>query len=151
MPQTMKKIPMFALFFALATSTAFAQKEEKIELNCYNKWAVKFEERGAEEIKDGVYTDVIITSRMGSTAKCNTGKAEVLKGKMIKCFILLSDGTYEEVKRTWKNKSNENVTIVNGISKSMLTVHNEIINVIWYTSLKAKKAKPITAPEPTDD
>ena len=142
---------MFALFFALTMSTALAQKEEKMELNCYNKWAVKFEERGAEDIKDGVYTDVIITSRTGNTAKCNSGKAEVLKGKMIKCFILLSDGTYEEVKRTWKNKSNENVTIVNGISKSMLTVHNEIINVIWYTSLKAKKAKPITAPEPTDD
>jgi hypothetical protein len=149
--QTMKKSSLFALFFALATTTTFAQKEEKIELNCYNKWAVKFEERGAEEIKDGVYTDVIITSRMGNKATCNTGKAEVLKGKMIRCFVLLSDGTYEEVKRTWKNKSNENVNIVNGISKSMLTVHNEIINVIWHTSLKAKKAKPIQAPEPSDD
>lgn len=147
----MKKSSLLALFFALTFTSALAQKEEKIELNCYNKWAVKFEERGAEEIKDGVYTDVIITSRTGSTAKCNTGKAEVLKGKMIRCFILLSDGTYEEVKRTWKNKSNENVTIVNGISKSMITVHNEIINVIWHTSLKAKKAKPIQAPEPTDD
>jgi hypothetical protein len=147
----MKKSSLFALFFALATTTTFAQKEEKIELNCYNKWAVKFEERGAEEIKDGVYTDVIITSRMGNKATCNTGKAEVLKGKMIRCFVLLSDGTYEEVKRTWKNKSNENVNIVNGISKSMLTVHNEIINVIWHTSLKAKKAKPIQAPEPSDD
>src|ERR1043165_2279651 len=147
--QTMKKSSLFALFFALATKTTFAQKEEKIELNCYNKWAVKFEERGAEEIKDGVYTDVIITSRQGNKATCNTGKAEVLKGKMIRCFVLLSDGTYEEVKRTWKNKSNENVNIVNGISKSMITVHNEIINVIWHTSLKAKKAKPIQAPEPT--
>lgn len=147
----MKKLSTFALFFALTTTTIFAQKEEKIELNCYNKWAVKFEERGAEEIKDGVYTDVIITSRQGNKATCNTGKAEVLKGKMIKCYVLLSDGSYEEVKRTWKNKSNENVNIVNGISKSMLTVHNEIINVIWHTSLKAKKAKPITAPEPTDD
>ncbi|MDZ4664091.1 MAG: hypothetical protein SGJ15_04385 [Bacteroidota bacterium] len=147
----MKTKSMFALFFALTLNVAIAQKEEKIELNCYNKWAVKFEERGAEEIKDGVYTDVIISSRMGGKATCNSGKAEVLKGKMIKCYTLLSDGTYEEVKRTWKNKSNENVNIVGGISKSMLTVHNEIINVLWPASMKSKRAKPIQAPEPTDD
>jgi hypothetical protein len=147
----MKTKSMFALFFVLTLNVALGQKEEKIELNCYNKWAVKFEERGAEEIKDGIYTDVIITSRLGNKAHCNTGKAEVYKGKLIKCYILLSDGSYEEVKRTWKNKANENVNIVNGISKSMITVHNEIINVIWHTSLKAKRAKPIQAPEPTDD
>ena len=142
---------MFALFFAFSVNVAMAQKEEKIELNCYNKWAVKFEERGAEEIKDGIYTDVIISSRLGNKATCNSGKAEVLKGKLIKCYTLLSDCTYEEIKRTWKNKSNENVNIVGGISKSMLTVHNEIINVLWPSSMKAKRAKPIQAPEPTDD
>ncbi|MBK6522425.1 MAG: hypothetical protein KBG47_04680 [Bacteroidia bacterium] len=147
----MKTKVMFALFFAFSVNVAMAQKEEKIELNCYNKWAVKFEERGAEEIKDGIYTDVIISSRLGNKATCNSGKAEVLKGKLIKCYTLLSDGTYEEIKRTWKNKSNENVNIVGGISKSMLTVHNEIINVLWPSSMKAKRAKPIQAPEPTDD
>ncbi len=151
MSQRMKTKVMFALFFALSLNIAMAQKEEKIELNCYNKWAVKFEERGAEEIKDGIYTDVIISSRLGNKATCNSGKAEVLKGKLIKCYTLLSDGTYEEIKRTWKNKSNENVNIVGGISKSMLTVHNEIINVLWPSSMKAKRAKPISAPEPTDD
>ncbi len=151
MSQRMKTKVMFALFFAFSVNVAMAQKEEKIELNCYNKWAVKFEERGAEEIKDGIYTDVIISSRLGNKATCNSGKAEVLKGKLIKCYTLLSDGTYEEIKRTWKNKSNENVNIVGGISKSMLTVHNEIINVLWPSSMKAKRAKPIQAPEPTDD
>lgn len=147
----MKQISTYVLLFSLGTLGMQAQKEEKAELNCYNRWAVKFEERGAEEIKDGVYTDVIVTSRIGNKAVCNSGKAEVLKGKLIKCYILLSDGTYEEVKRTWKNKSNENVNIVNGMSRAMVTVHNEIINVIWPSSMKAKKAKPIAAPEPTDD
>lgn len=151
MSRNMKTKALFVFFFALSMNMALAQKEEKIELNCYNKWAVKFEERGAEDIKDGVYTDVIISSRQGNKATCNSGKAEVLKGKLIKCYTLLSDGTYEEVKRTWKNKSNENVNIVGGISRSMLTVHNEIINVLWPSSMKAKKAKPIQAPEPTDD
>lgn len=148
----MKKTVFIALSLLFAINFSYSQKaEEKIELNCYNKWAIKFEERGAEEVKDGVYTDVIITSRMGSKAVCNSGKAEVLKGKVVKFYTLLSDGSYEEVKRTWKNKTNENVTIINGISKSIITAHNEVINVIWPSSIKAKKAKPIAAPEPTDD
>lgn len=147
-----KVIAGITLLVAFLSSPLNAQNEgAKPELNCYNKWAIKFEERGAEDIKDGVYTDVIITSRFGNKASCNSGKAEVLKGKVIKCYTLLSDGTYEEVKRTWKNKSNENVTIVNGISKAMITAHNEIVNVIWPSSLKAKKAKPVAAPEPSDD
>ncbi|MDP1801154.1 MAG: hypothetical protein Q8L81_07380 [Bacteroidota bacterium] len=136
-----------SLFFTL---TSFSQ-DKTIELNCYNKWAAKFEDRGAEDVKDGVYEDVIITNRQGAKAVCNNGKAEVIKGKLTKFYILLSDGTYEEVKRTWKNASNENVTIINGISKSMISVHNELINVLWPSKIKPKKAKPTTAPDPTDD
>ena len=144
----MKNLLLVAsLFLTLST---FSQ-EKTIELNCYNKWAAKFEDRGAEDVKDGVYEDVIITNRMGSKATCNNGKAEVRNGKLVKFSLLLSDGTYEEVKRTWKNASNENVTIINGISKSMYSVHNELINVLWPSKIKAKKAKPTTAPDPTDD
>ena len=134
----------------LFTLNTFSQ-EKTIELNCYNKWAAKFEDRGAEDVKDGVYEDVIITNRMGAKATCNNGKAEVRNGKLVKFSLLLSDGSYEEVKRTWKNASNENVTIINGISKSMYSVHNELINVLWPSKIKAKKAKPTTAPDPTDD
>src|ERR1043165_2531676 len=113
----MKKI--ITIISVLVCSVAFAQ-EKQVELNCYNKWAAKFEDRGAEEVADGIYEDVIITNRQGSKATCNNGKAEVRKGKVIKFYILLSDGSHEEVKRTWKNNSNENVTIINGISKSMI-------------------------------
>lgn len=144
----MKKLLLAAsLFFTLNT---FSQ-EKTIELNCYNKWAAKFEDRGAEDVKDGVYEDVIITTRMGAKATCNNGKAEVRNGKLVKFYILLSDGSHEEVKRTWKNASNENVTVINGMSKSMVSVHNELINVLWPSKIKAKKAKPTTAPDPTDD
>lgn len=147
----MKKTLLTYLFTAICLSSAFAQKEpEKIELSCYNKWALKFEDRGAEEVKDGVYTDVIVTSRQGSKSVCNSGKAEVVKGKVTKFYILLSDGTYELVNRTWKNKSDENVLIINGMSKAMITVHNEILNVLWPSSIKAKRAKPIAAPDPDD-
>jgi len=148
----MKKKLFTILSISLFTGLSFAQAiPEKLELNCYNKWALKFEDRGAEEVKDGIYTDVIITSRQGSKAICNSGKAEVLKGKVTKFYTLLSDGNFDEVKRTWKNKSNENVTISNGMSKAMLTVNNEVITILWPSKLKAKKAKPISAPDPTDD
>jgi hypothetical protein len=128
----------------------FAQ-DKAADLNCYNKWAAKFEDRGAEDVKDGVYDDVIVTNRQGAKASCHNGKAIVKDGKITAFYILLSDGTYEEVRKTWKNKSNENVNIINGISKSMFTVHGELINVLWPNKIKPKKAKPTTAPEPTDD
>src|SRR4051812_39829157 len=111
----MKRLLVLCVF--LISVTGFSQ-EKQPELNCYNKWAAKFEDRGAEEVKDGIYDNVIITNRQGNKAVCNNGKAEVRSGKVIKFYILLSDGSYEEVKRTWKSETNENVNIINGISKS---------------------------------
>ncbi len=141
-----------ACFLSLAVCS-FAQDspEKQPELNCYNKWAARFEDRGADEVADGVYEDVIITNRQGSKATCNNGKAEVRGGKIIKFYILLNDGSHEEVKRTWKNNSNQNVTIINGISKSMVSVHNELINVLFPAKIKPKKAKPTVAREPEED
>jgi len=144
----MKKLLLSA---SLLLTLNFMAQEKAPELNCYNKWAAKFEDRGAEEVKDGVYDDVIITNRQGAKATCNNGKAEVMNGKITKFYILLSDGSHEEGKKTWKNKSNENVTVINGISKSMFTVHGELINVLWPNKIKPKKAKPTNAPDPTDD
>jgi hypothetical protein len=145
-----KKI-LFAIALPLFTIQLKAQTEEPRELNCYNKWSVRFDERGAEEITDGVYTDVIITSRVGAKATCYSGKAEVLNKKLLRCYIMREDGTYEEVKRTWKNNSNKDVAIINGISASMITVHSELINVLWPSKVKAKKPAFKKAPEPTDD
>ena len=145
----MKKLILLSALFLSAA--CFSQNEKQVELNCYNKWAAKFEDRGADEVKDGVYEDVIITNRQGAKATCNNGKAEVRNGIVVKFYILLTDGSHEEVKRTWKNDSEKNVTIINGISRSMASVHGELINVIWPNMIRAKKAKPTVAPEPTDD
>lgn len=139
------------LFSAILWSFNSFSQEKQVELNCYNKWAAKFEDRGAEVVKDGVYDDVIITNRQGSKATCLNGKAEVRNGIIVKFYVLLNDGSHEEVKRTWKNNSDKNVTIINGISKSMVSVHGELINVLWPSHIKAKKAKPTVAADPTDD
>jgi hypothetical protein len=142
-----KTIVLAALLLAFKSYS----QDKQVELNCYNKWAAKFEDRGAEPVADGVYEDVIVTNRQGSKATCNNGKVEVRKGMVFKFYLLLDDGSYEEVKRTWKHNSNENVNIINGISKSMVSVHGELINVIWPSKIKAKRAKPTIAPDPTDD
>lgn len=145
-----KKI-LLAVTVLLSTVQVQAQNEEPRELTCYNKWSQKFDERGAEEVEDGVYTDVIITSRIGSKANCWSGKAEVRNHKLVKCWIIKEDNSEEEVTRTWKNNSNKEVTIINGVSTSMITVHNELINVLWPKKVKAKKAAAKKAPDPTDD
>ncbi|MBK6983251.1 MAG: hypothetical protein IPL10_15810 [Bacteroidetes bacterium] len=142
---------LIAVTLLLTTAQIKAQNEEPRELTCYNKWSQKFDERGAEEVEDGVYTDVIITSRIGSKANCWSGKAEVRNHKLIKCWIIKEDNSEEEVTRTWKNNSNKEVSIINGVSSSMITVHNELINVLWPKKIKAKKAAAKKAPEPTDD
>ena len=77
----MKKILLAASLFL--TLTSFSQ-EKTIELNCYNKWSAKFEDRGAEDVKDGVYDDVIISNRQGAKATCNNGKAEVISDSSIR-------------------------------------------------------------------
>ena len=145
----MKNILLVSAFFL--TAGVFAQSQKPPELNCYNKWSAKFEERGADAVKDGVYEDVIITKRQGTKATCYNGKAEVRNGMIVIFYILLNDGSHEQVKRTWKNDSDKDVNIVNGISKTMVSVHNELINVLWPNLIRAKKAKPMMAPEPEDD
>jgi len=145
-----KKI-LLALTILTSTVQLKAQNEEARELTCFNKWSQKFDERGAEEVEDGIYMDVIITSRIGAKANCWSGKAEVRNRKLVKCYIIKEDNTEEEVTRTWKNNSNKDVTIVNGVSTSMITVHNELINVLWPKKVKAKKAAAKKAPDPTDD
>jgi hypothetical protein len=137
------------LFFT--TINLNAQNEEARELTCYNKWSQKFEARGADEVADGVYTDVIVSSRVGSKASCWSGKAEVRGKKLVKFYIIKEDNTEEEVVRNWKNKENKGVFIINGISETMMTVHNEMINVLWPKKIKAKKAAAKVAPDPTDD
>jgi len=123
---------------------------EERQLNCYNKWSIKFEERGAEEVPDGIYTDVIVTSRMGARVNCYSGKAEVRGKRLLKCWIVKEDNSEEEITRTWRSNTNTDVEIINGISESMITVHNELINVLWPKKLKAKKAPPKLAPDPND-
>jgi hypothetical protein len=142
-----KIITLLALAFSL---NILAQETPKADLNCYNKWAQKFDERGAEDIADGTYLDVIITFRNGANAECFQGKAIVKDHKVESFYIMLDDGTYDAIQRIWKNDIKD-VTISNGISKTLITKDNQLVNIIWPKKIKAKKAGFKRAAEPTDD
>jgi hypothetical protein len=117
--------------------------------NCYTRWEQKFEERGAEDVKDGVYEEVIISVRSGDAAQCFTGKVEVKDGKIISMQRKLADGTYEPYKP--KLKYEVAMTITNGISATLLTQNDELINVIFPKTLKPKKVGYTAAPDPPQD
>jgi hypothetical protein len=141
---------LFILLAFIVSINLKAQETAKADLNCYNKWAQKFDERGAEDVADGTYTDVIVTFRSGANADCFQGKAIVKDHKIEIFYIMLDDGTYEQVQRVWKGDIKE-ITIGNGISKTLITKDNQLINIIWPKKIKPKKAGFKKAPEPTDD
>ena len=58
----------------------------------------------------------------------------------MKFYIIKEDNTEEEVTRQWKKEyDNKDVDIINGISETMLTVHNEMINVLWPKKVNVRK------------
>jgi len=120
------------------------------ETNCYYKWAKKFDERGAEDIADGIYTDVIISFRTGPDAECYNGKCEVKGGVVVAMYMKLEDGTYEQIKKKPRHE-NISMTITNGMSSPFLTIDGELINVLFIKKIKPKKASFQKAVEPTDD
>ncbi len=138
----MKKILLSLLVLALPI---IASAQTAPAMNCYEKYAKKFEERGANPVLDGWHEGVVITIRKGSTAECVPGKVKVENGKIITIYRQFSDGTYEEAPMQKTYKYNNEITINNGISKAMLTVEDEIINVIFPKHIKPPKKQFSTA------
>lgn len=120
------------------------------ETNCYLKWAQKFENRGADDVADGIYSDVIITFRNGNDAECFNGRCEVKEGKVKAMYIKMEDGSYEQVKKKPKYE-NVPLVITNGMSKTLLTMEDELINVLFIKKIKPKKAGFEKAADPSDD
>lgn len=147
----MKKIITLALLIGLvAVSNAQATKPAVDDSNCYTKWAQKFQDRGAEDVADGSYTDVIISIRSGADAECYNGKCDVKDGKVIAMYIKMEDGNFELLK---KKSRYENVPLIitNGMSSPLLTMESELINVLFVKKIKPKKAGFVKAADPTDD
>ena len=116
--------------------------------NCYEAYNKKFAERGANNVKDGWYENVVITFRQGNEADCFLGKVQVEKGEVSQMYLKNVDGTYQIFTKKWKHE--EKATISNGISKSRSTIDGEVVNVIFTSSIKPPKKKIAAAPSPDD-
>ena len=114
--------------------------------NCYDKYAKKFEERGANEVEDGWHDEVVITFRKGSNADCLIGKVLVEEGKITQIQIANADGTYEWYKKKFKTAIE--FTVTNGISATQITADDELVNVIFVKHIKPPKKKFMVAPDP---
>lgn len=142
----MKKIIITA---CLLVCSVFLNAQESA--TCYQKYAKVFEIRGADEVPDGTYDDVIVTIRKGRFADCFLGKVTVKNGEILKTSIKLSyvDDSFESLNRSYK--SDQPITIVEGVSKTLLTDDEELINIMFVGSIKPKKKALKRAPEPSFD
>lgn len=134
----------------LVGTLAIAQPPAETEDNCYQKYAKLFEDRGANPTVDGWSDNVIITIRRGTEADCYIGKVRVLKDTVAEIFIKFSDGDMERLPKKLK-KFDKPTTVVNGISTTMVTLDDELINVIFPDLLKPKKKAYQKAPLPKLD
>jgi hypothetical protein len=147
----MKRIfTLLSLVLSITAVSAQTVKKTEEESNCYLKWAQKFESRGADDVADGIYTDVIITFRNGGDAECYNGKVEVKEGKIAAMYLKMEDGSYEVVKKKSKY-DNIPVKVTNGMSSTVVTKEDELINVLFIKKIKPKKAGFEKAPDPNDE
>jgi hypothetical protein len=146
-----KTLTLLSLLISISSLVnAQSTKKTEDEPNCYLKWAQKFETRGADEVADGIYSDVIITFRNGGEAECYNGKCEVKDGKVISMYLKMEDGSWEMVKKKSKY-DNIPVKVTNGMTNTIVTKDDELINVLFIKKIKPKKAGFEKAPDPSDD
>jgi hypothetical protein len=142
----MKKL-FYVLILVAGTGVLRAQSEEA---SCYSQWAKAFEVRGADDVKDGWHDGVVISIRSGSRTKCFTAKVEVTNQVIKEIFIKFVDGKFELYKPDWKYPE-QTASIINGISKTLQTKDDELVNLIFINHLKPKKKAFELAPLPDID
>jgi len=147
----MKKILLTLLIFSTA-NVLFSQEQEEEQQTCYQRYAAVFEKRGAFDIADGVYNDVIISFRKGSMAECYYGKVEVKNQKIniYEMYLKFEDDTYEKVTRKFRYPD-QAIDITNGMSRTMITADDELITILFVKKIKPKKKSYSKAPDPNFD
>ncbi len=141
----MKKISLIGLIlFAFSLG---AQENQ----TCFQKYAKVFEVRGANPVPDGTYKEIIIAIRKGSFADCLMGAVKVKDGIIDpnSISIAMVDDSFEPFRRAYK--SDEPINIINGMSKTLLTEDEELINILFVNAIKPKKKAFKKAPDPSFD
>ncbi len=147
----MKKI-LLIIITITTFSAVNAQKPELAEVTCYQKFAKIFEKRGATKVEDGTYDNVIITFRKGSMADCFNGKVTVKDGEIntYEMYLKFEDDTFEKIFRNFKYIKEKPVIITEGISRTMVTEDEELINVLFVKKIRPKKKAYSKAVNPDD-
>lgn len=143
---------MKKLLLGLALIGAISSINAQSNQNCYQKYAKVFEVRGANQVKDGTHENVVVTLRKGTFADCFIGKVKVKNGTIDPNSIQLTfvDGSYEKFDRNYKYDDIP-VTILNGMSKTLITKDDELINILFVDAIKPKKKALKRAPDPEFD
>lgn len=121
--------------------------DKKEEESCYRKWYKIFQLRGADEVPDGDYDNVVVSLRQGIHGSCYYGKVSVKKGIIRDIQIRIVDGKFEKVNFDVK----EDYAIVNGISETIvarLRGNRHELNVIFKDKLHPKGNSYDQAPDP---
>jgi hypothetical protein len=145
----MKKIYTAAVFIFALSFTLHAQPPLADEASCYYQYLKVFETRGAQDITDGTYDDVVISIRKGTRTDCYTGKVIVEKKVVRTMYIKFSDGNFDLFEPLYKFK--EDIIVVNGKSKTQVTVDDQLIDVFFPKLLRPKKKSYERAPLPSID
>jgi len=148
----MKKV-LLSLITLIVFSVVNAQDNGTSTIvTCHQKYAKVFEKRGAYPVNDGVYDNVIITFRKGSMADCLYGKVKVQNEEIntFEMYLKFEDDTYEKIQRKFRYPE-EKITIENGMSRTMITVDDELITVLFVKNIKPKKKSYVKAADPDFD
>jgi hypothetical protein len=113
--------------------------------NCYEEYKKLFAERGATAIPDGSL-EVVLTIRDDDKTDCYLAKVQVVNNQIVKIIgILLDDGTVKplEGKLASRYTSEKNPTslsreIKNGMSSTILSDDDKLINIFFIKQLKQK-------------
>lgn len=139
---------LFLLLILVFSAVGISAQTE--EASCYNQWAKAFEIRGSDDVKDGWHDGVILSIRSGSKTKCYTAKVQVDAGNVKEILIKYVDGTFDVYKPEWKY-TDQNANITNGITRTLQTITDDLVNIIFINHLKAKKKAYELAPPPGID
>jgi hypothetical protein len=85
-------------------------------------------------------------------ADCFYGKVMVKGGKINtdEMFLKFEDNTFERVVRKYRNPD-QVITIINGMSRTIVTVEDELIDILFVKKIKPKKKNYVKAADPTFD
>jgi hypothetical protein len=148
----MKKV-LLSLIALIIFSVVNAQDNgTNATVTCHQKYSKVFEKRGAYQVNDGIYDNVIITFRKGSMADCLYGKVKVQNGEIntYEMYLKFEDDSYEKIQRKFRYPE-EKITVENGMSRTMITVDDELITVLFVKNIKPKKKSYVKAADPDFD